>query len=191
MMAFLMLPFSVFANSEESNSNDNVESSEGSNDESNDESSDDRKVNVYFFHGDGCPHCAEAEEFFDSIEEEYGSLFNLVAYETWYDEKNAKMLDKIAEARGENITGVPYILIGNKSWPGYGADSSDGIIEQIRKEYETPVSDRYDIMELVDFDDVGEETEKNYSSDIMTLAIILVVVAGIVTGVVVARKKTA
>lgn len=26
-------------------------------------------VNIYFFYGDGCPHCAEAEEFFDSIED--------------------------------------------------------------------------------------------------------------------------
>src|SRR5699024_2011339 len=40
-------------------------------------------VNIYFFYGDGCPHCAEAEEFFDSIEDEYGDMYNIVFYETW------------------------------------------------------------------------------------------------------------
>ena len=27
-----------------------------------------KEVKVYFFHGDGCSHCAEAEEWFDKIE---------------------------------------------------------------------------------------------------------------------------
>ena len=31
-------------------------------------------VNMYLFYGDGCPHCAEEEEFFDS--EEYNEVLD-------------------------------------------------------------------------------------------------------------------
>ena len=43
LFLFFIIPVSVFA------------------EESND-------VTLYFFHGDGCPHCAEAEEWFKSIQ---------------------------------------------------------------------------------------------------------------------------
>jgi len=59
------------------------------------------EVNVYFFRGEGCSHCAEAEEWFSSIEEEYGSKFNIVDYETWYNEENQELMQKVATARGE------------------------------------------------------------------------------------------
>ena len=28
-------------------------------------------VKLYFFHGDGCPHCAEEEEYLEELEEKY------------------------------------------------------------------------------------------------------------------------
>jgi len=39
------------------------------------------KINVYVFYGDGCPHCHNAFNFFESIEKEYGKYFDLVEYE--------------------------------------------------------------------------------------------------------------
>ena len=88
-------------------------------------------VNVYFFHGDGCPHCAEAEEFFDSIEDEYGDQFNLVSYEVWYDEDNAELMSQVADIRKEDGDGVPYIVIGNQSSDGYMSSDDNEIIEKI------------------------------------------------------------
>ena len=37
-----------------------------------DDTSSDKKVNVYFFYGNGCGYCAKAEEFFDSLKEDFG-----------------------------------------------------------------------------------------------------------------------
>ena len=38
-----------------------------------------KKINVYIFRGEGCPHCEEALEFFDSLEkdEEYSKYYNM------------------------------------------------------------------------------------------------------------------
>ena len=52
LIAALVIPFTVHADGEES-----------------------KEVKVYFFRGEGCPHCVEAEEWFITIEEEYGSYF--------------------------------------------------------------------------------------------------------------------
>ena len=86
-ISILIIPFSVFA--EDTNTTNN-----SSTDES-------KEVNVYFFYGDGCGYCASAEEFFESIEDEYGDKFNLVMYETWYNEDNADLMQRVAEARQE------------------------------------------------------------------------------------------
>ena len=37
------------------------------------------KYNVYLFYGDGCPHCAEEEEFFEGYLKENDDI-NLVKY---------------------------------------------------------------------------------------------------------------
>ena len=58
---------------------------------------DQEPVKVYFFYGNGCPHCAEAEEFFDSIEDELGDQFDIVSYENWYNSYNVDLMHNVAE----------------------------------------------------------------------------------------------
>lgn len=187
----LIVPFTVLAEGDTDSASNNEDS---------------KKVKLYFFHGDGCPHCAEAEEFFDSIKDEYGDKFEVVAYEVWYDTDNNDLLQKIGEARDESISGVPYILIGDKSWSGYASSLDDEIIETIKSEYDKNVADRYDIMNYVDGskgnpkalgDDSSSDSnnsttvkDEKKSNDALAIVIMLVVAAGIGYGVVVARKKT-
>lgn len=182
LSVFLVLPFGVLASQETSTDPANNNTPAG-------EVEKDKKVKVYFFRGEGCPHCAEAEEFFKSIKEEYGQYYKILDYETWNDANNADLLQKVGETRGENITGVPYILIGDKSWAGYDTSYDEDIKAAIKAEYEKDVADRYDIAKLVDFGD-GLVEEPDHSNDAMILIIILLVAAGITYGVVVARKKT-
>ena len=186
----LIVPFTVLAEGDTDSASSNEDS---------------KKVKLYFFHGDGCPHCAEAEEFFDSIKDEYGDKFEVVAYEVWYDTDNNELLQKIGEARDEKISGVPYILIGDKSWSGYASSLDDEIIDAIKSEYDKDVADRYDIMNYVDgskgnskaLGDNSSNSSNNSttvkdekkSNDALAIVIMLVVAAGIGYGVVVARKK--
>ena len=145
------------------------------------------EVNVYLFRGEGCPHCQEAEEWFASIEEEYGSKFQVVDYETWYDEDNAALMQKVAEARGEEASGVPYIIIGNKSWNGFTESYEAEMLSAIDSEYEKSVDDRYDIMKLLP-NDIKKEEEKG-NNDVLVLIVILVVVGGVCFGVYKARNN--
>ena len=143
------------------------------------------EVNVYFFRGEGCSHCAEAEAWFESIEEEYGSKFKIVDYETWYNSENAELMQKVAEARGETAEGVPYIIVGNKSWNGFAQDYADEIIAQIESEFETNVDERYDIMKLMETGGNAKVDDKDdkKSNDALSLIIIIVAVGAICFGV--------
>ncbi len=173
MVGVLLIPCSVFADEAGTSST----------------SEEDNKVNIYFFRGEGCSHCAEAEEFFESIQEEYGSYFKLVDYETWYNTENADLMEKVAEARGEEAQGVPYIIIGDQSWNGYSTDYDDEIKSKIKEVYDQAPSDRYDIMNYLD--NTTSKSKKDYSSDIVAVILILLVTSGIIGGVWFARKKTA
>ena len=143
------------------------------------------EVNVYFFRGEGCSHCAEAEAWFESIEEEYGSKFKIVDYETWYNSENAELMQKVAKARGETAEGVPYIIVGNKSWNGFAEDYADEILAQIESEFETNVDERYDIMKLMETGGNAKVDDKDdkKSNDALSLIIILVAVGAICFGV--------
>jgi len=117
------------------------------------------KVPVYFFHGDGCPHCAEAKMFFDSLEStEYGNMFEIKSYEVWNDEDNAKLMYAFAVINDEadEATGVPYIVIGDKSWIGYTDTFDKELKDQIKKVYEQDT--RYDVMKIYE-----REKDNEYS----------------------------
>ena len=174
LLTLLVLPFTVFAEEEEE-----VTTEE-----------DDKEVIVYFFRGEGCSHCAEAEAWFESIEEELGSKFKIVDYETWYED-NANLMTKVAKARGEEdtATGVPYIIIGDASWVGFDASYESEMTDKINEMYEQEVSKRYNIMDFLDSDTT--DTKNNTGNDILSLVIILLVCGGIGTGIYFARKQNA
>ncbi len=173
LAAFFILPFAVFAEGEEE-ATENTETAETTEATETTENEESKEVKIYFFRGEGCPHCQEAEEWFKSIEEEYGSFFEIVDYETWQDEKNAELMQQVAEARKEKAEGVPYIIIGDKSWNGFTESYEEEMIDQIKKVFEQPVSERYDIMKYLGSDKKAEE--KNSSNDVLTLIIILSIV---------------
>lgn len=95
---------------------------------------EDGKVNIYFFYGDGCPHCALEKEFFASVEEEYGKYYNLHMFEVWYNEENAKMLDVFAQAMGGKATGIPYTIIGDRAFTGFNEHTEEQFKSEIMKQ---------------------------------------------------------
>ena len=168
----LILPFGVFAEGEEEETTATEENKE---------------VTVYFFRGEGCPHCEEFESWLQEIEPEYGSLFEVKDYETWNNKENNELMKKVAEARGEEANGVPYIIIGNKSWNGFAEEYVPEILDEIQKQYETKPEERYDIMKYVD---LTPKKEGFTAKDFISSAIIIVIAFLIVLGIVQARKNT-
>ena len=140
-----------------------------------------QKVTIYFFRGDGCPHCADAEEFFKTIEEdeEYKGKFEIKDYEVWYDQDNERLAEKVAKAMGETLGGVPYIVIGEKTWNGYTDSYGEEIKEEITRLY---AQDGYN-------DPVKEVLEGKSNSGI-TITIIVIVIVGVGLALHFARKDT-
>ena len=96
---------------------------------------EDGKINLYFFYGDGCPHCAKEEKFLDELAEKYKYTLNIYRFETWHDGNNKELMLK--SKRRYNIAAkvsVPFTAIGDDSIVGYN-DSIGDKIERIVIKY--------------------------------------------------------
>lgn len=84
------------------------------------------KLKIYFFYGDGCPHCAKEEIFLDKLEKEYGNKIEIYRYEVWHNQDNGKLLREMAGKIKYNVTGVPVTIIGSSAITGYESDETTG-----------------------------------------------------------------
>lgn len=166
ILALLMVPFGVFADED-----------------------DKKEVNVYFFKGEGCGYCAAGLEWFDELDDKYDDMYELHEYETWYDEKNANLMNAVAEVRGETVNGVPYIVVGNQSWNGFDENVGKEILAKIKEEYKA--EERYDVMDYVDESALvkGPKKDDSIADDIAVTVLLLVVVAGVGLGIYTLRKS--
>lgn len=98
--------------------------------------SDKEPINVYLFWGNGCPHCENAKEFFSEIEDEYGKYFELVQYEVWYDQDNKSLYKNVKQELNDTADGVPFIVIGDKTFRGYSSAIDQEIKDTILEKYE-------------------------------------------------------
>lgn len=94
------------------------------------------KVNIYFFFGDGCHYCESEYEFFKEIENEYGKYFNLYRFEVWDNEKHQNLLKLSASIMGDQIRGIPYTIIGSKTFIGFNEEIKYEMLEAIKTEHE-------------------------------------------------------
>ncbi len=86
---------------------------------------EENKVTLYFFHGDGCPHCAAEEEFLEKNKDKLKDV-EIVKYEVWGNEENRKLLKNIGTKFGIEASTIPFNIIGNTIIKGYLDDSSTG-----------------------------------------------------------------
>ena len=97
------------------------------------------KVNVYVFWGDGCPHCKHLAQFFDSNKSELKDKMNLYTFEVWKDSTNLKFMKDFGKFLGETPQGVPYMIIGDKTFSGFAESdekTKDEIINLIKQGYQ-------------------------------------------------------
>ncbi|NWF74991.1 MAG: hypothetical protein HXY53_00215 [Nitrospirae bacterium] len=88
------------------------------------------KIVLYFFWGDGCPHCKVEKIFLNEMKKKYPSL-EIKDYEVWYSQKNASLLKKMAEAYYLQASGVPVTFIGEKAFVGFSEQSKKEIAKAI------------------------------------------------------------
>lgn len=73
---------------------------------------------MYFFWGEGCPHCAAAKPFLAELEERHPG-FRVRAFEVYNSEANQELLLTMADATGFEVTGVPTFIMGDQYWVGF------------------------------------------------------------------------
>ena len=88
-----------------------------------------KTVDIYFFYGDGCPHCAAEERFFESSLKNNDDVV-IHKYQVWNDADNSKLLQDVADLLDVPAYGVPYTVIGDDVISGYQDDTTTG--EEIR-----------------------------------------------------------
>jgi len=92
-------------------------------------------INLYFFYGDGCPHCTKEEVFLDKLELEYENI-KIHRYEVWRNRENADLLKNIAQKLNLNVRGVPVLIVGEETVAGYYNDQVTGErIKEIINDY--------------------------------------------------------
>ena len=155
LLLLVLVPLSVYA---EKTTGETVDATE--------EEAAPEKINIYLFRGEGCPHCADLEAFFESIEKEYGKYYNLIDYEVWYNKENSTLMNETAEKLGESVSGVPYLIIGKKTWNGYEDD------KELNKEIKQAIVDEYNSAERYDVM-AGVEKKNNTGALVLVICIIV------------------
>lgn len=87
----------------------------------------DNNLNIYLFWNQGCPHCAKEKKYLAKILPDYPTV-NLSEYETV--SSNIKYMEEVGKALGEDINGVPYLIIGDKGIVGFGEGTTDKQIKE-------------------------------------------------------------
>ncbi len=76
------------------------------------------KATIYFFWGDGCPHCARAELFLQGLVKRYSQI-ELKRYEVYHSSENQRLLKAMGDNFGFEPRSVPSIFIGEQHFEGF------------------------------------------------------------------------
>lgn len=90
---------------------------------------EDAKTNtktLYFFYGDGCPHCEAAEPFLLEMKEKYN--LSIIYHETWNNETNNQYFQEFLSSYKvpRNSWGVPGFFMGSRYIVGFDNENSIG-----------------------------------------------------------------
>jgi len=145
---------------------------------------DTTKKDIYIFYGSDCPHCEEFFTWYDALSSETKSKLNLVKYETWNSntssKKNSVALETVAEYFNEEAK-VPFIIIGDEHYLGFGDSNKDSVLETINTYASTTDTSSESIIEKLSLDVVADKTEEEKKdTTIITMIVVLVVVVGAV-----------
>lgn len=154
----IMVIFAVYNNknsntnySTSSNDEVNIEETTGDNQtitKPNDSTIENKEpIKVYEFYGSTCSFCLALNNWFDSIENEYGMYYNLIKYEVWNDSYNKELMQAVADELDTTVQGVPFVIIGDNYVFGFSESSTPNtIIGYIMDEYNKNEEDRIDII---------------------------------------------
>lgn len=93
------------------------------------------KINIYLFYGEGCPHCEELKNYLNNLDNKEKSYFNIYTFEVWNNSTNQQFMKDSAKSLNKEVSGVPFLIIGNKTFEGYSESMNIKIKKAIEAEY--------------------------------------------------------
>lgn len=143
----------------------------------------DEQVMIYLFRWETCEHCHDAIEFFNGILPEYKDKIKMRSFETSRNEDNKQLQMRIANFfdQPEAKQGVPYIIIGENTFYGFGSTTGAKIKKAIDNVYSE--KDKYDV-----FDAMEEGGEHKSKDSNLIYMLLLIPVALVIVGIIIYRQ---
>jgi len=98
---------------------------------------DESLPNIYVFRGNGCGYCKRLLSFLASIMDEYGKYANVVVFEVGKNKTNWALYEKVGASFGKEVSGYPYMVIGEKTFDGYATSYDEDIKSAIKNLYDS------------------------------------------------------
>jgi cytochrome c biogenesis protein CcdA/glutaredoxin len=89
-------------------------------------------VDLYFFYGQGCPHCAKMSTFLEEMEESYSTV-TVFEKEIYSNTENRELFQEMSDAFEVEISGVPTVFIGDKVIVGFSNSVGEELEDEIQK----------------------------------------------------------
>jgi thiol-disulfide isomerase/thioredoxin len=86
---------------------------------------EEQAVHIYFFWGEGCPHCLKEKTFLLSLEQKYPGV-TVHRYEVYKDKVGQELLVQAGKALGADVSGIPFTVVGDKSLAGWQSEGTTG-----------------------------------------------------------------
>lgn len=188
LLLILLMPSLVLAASYESKTlSEAIKDEEIENDLGDYDDNEDKPV-IYLFRGKGCSHCYEFLEYASSdLVKEKGNKFRMVTYEVWNNEANAELMQKVSDYFKDDASGVPYIVIGDKTFNGYSNSMNKEIEEAIDKLNES--EEKFDVLTKIDMKSSPKKEKKSKQNNTFTIVFMLFAVAALIVLVVTSFRK--
>lgn len=117
------------------------------------------EVVVNLFYGDTCAFCHQERIYLDSLERQFGDNIIVREYEVWNNKENNDLMMDVKDNFDDKDDGVPYTVIGNKTYTG--------ISEEIKDSIRTDILDgiKYPKLDAVEYIKSGKEVPTNLLID--------------------------
>ena len=141
-------------------------------------SEDEKAVTMHVFYSPTCGHCAALHEFLSELKEDkdYKDKFNIKDYNV-SDSLNIELLDEVRDHFKNAGDGVPYYVIGDVDFEGFGESSKAEIKKTIDDMYGS--KNYKDVVNAIVKDEVGtlsDDANNVIGMVVLGLCVVIIIV---------------
>lgn len=128
-------------------------------------------MDLYLFSAEGCAHCRDEKVFLEKMEDKYENI-SVYEFEITKSEKNRRIFQETLEKLGTKSNGVPFTVIGDKYFIGFGSEETTGkLIEEAILDEISNGKNGFQDMGKIDLPILGEVDAKKMSLPVLTVIV--------------------